>query len=118
MSKAEKISYECNWRVQAPAVDPEEREKQLIALAVDDVERKIRSGKAPTAILVHYLKLATARENLEKEKLRKEIALLESKKLVADSAMHMEELFTNAIEAMSEYGASINRRDDYEDDDT
>lgn len=98
-------------RAKAPAVDPEEREKQLIALAVDDVERKIRSGRAPTAVLVHYLKLATARENLEKEKLRREIQLLESKKQLADSAIRMEELSRDAIAAISTYGASINHEE-------
>ena len=116
MSEAEKISDPSRRRVKAPAVDPDEREKQLISLAVDNAERQLRSGKAPTAVVVHYLKLATARETLEKEKLRKEIALLETKKQVADSAMHMEELFSDAIRAMSEYGVSINRPEDISDE--
>lgn len=103
--------------VKAPAIDPEEREKQLISLAVSESERKLRSGNAPTALLIHYLKLATAREALEKEKLRKEIALLETKKQVADAAMHMEEMYTRAIEAMTTYGSSINREDSIEDTD-
>lgn len=111
MSEAQNYSGSPRKRAKAPAIDPEEREKQLIALAVDDVERKIRSGRAPTAVLVHYLKLATAKEQLEKEKLRKEIALLESKKLLADSTVRMEELSVKAIQAISSYGSSINRED-------
>lgn len=116
MSEVLKFPDPSRRRLKAPAVDPQEREKQLIALAVDDAERKIRSGKAPTAVLVHYLKLATAREALEKEKLRKEIALLESKKQLADSSMRMEELLKEAMAAMASYGASINQEDTFDEE--
>ncbi len=111
MSEAYNFSEPRRTRKQAPAIDPEEREKQLIALVVDDTERKIRAGKAPTAVVLHYLKLASAREKLEREKLRKEIALLETKKQVGDASLRMEELAKGAIEAITTYGASINRDD-------
>lgn len=116
MSEVLKFPDPSSRRLKAPATDPQEREKQLIALAVDDAEKKIRSGKAPTAVLVHYLKLATAREALEKEKLRKEIALLESKKQLADSSMRMEELLKEAMAAMTSYGASINQEDTFDEE--
>lgn len=114
MSETSNFSDQYKRRAKAPAIDPEEREKQLISLAVNNAERRLMSGTAPTAIVVHYLKLASAREELEKEKLRKEIALLETKKLVADSAMHIEELYTNAIKAMTTYGSSINNESSVE----
>lgn len=108
MSDDENYQRSGRARRKAPATTPEEREKQLIALAVDAAEEKIRSGKVPTAVLVHYLKLATVREELEKEKLRKEIALLETRKQVADSSMRMEELYASAIKAITTYGSRIN----------
>lgn len=108
MSEGQEVMRPRRTRMKAPAITPEEREKQLISLAVDDVERKLRDGRAPTAVLVHYLKLATTREELEKKKLEKEIALLESRKQVADSSMRMEQLIQNALSALTTYGSSIN----------
>lgn len=96
----------------APAINPEDRENQLISMAVALTEQKMRDGTAPNSLIIHYLKLATTREQLEKEKLKKEIALLESKKQAADSAVRIEELYAGAIQAMTTYGASINREDE------
>lgn len=42
-----------------PAITPEARQKQMISLATDCAEDLMRSGKAPSQIIVHYLKLGT-----------------------------------------------------------
>jgi hypothetical protein len=47
---------------------PEEREDQLIARAVDLAEKKLIDGTAPSQVIVHYLKLGSTRERLEKER--------------------------------------------------
>ena len=64
-------------------------------------------ASAPTQIVVHYLRLATTRNQLEKEKLRKENILLEAKASAIESAARSEELYTRAIAAMREYAGSI-----------
>ena len=96
-------------RRSAPAVDPESRENQLIGLAVDQAEQMLIDKRAPTAIVVHYLKLATTKNQLEKEKLRKENILLEARANAIESAAKSEELYTRAIEAMREYSGSLVR---------
>ena len=101
-------------RNRAPAISVEDRENQMIAMAVSTAEEKMRNGTAPTAIVVHYLKLATVQAQLEKKKLEAEIALLESKKAQADSSVRLEELYADAIRCMTQYGSSINRDDDDE----
>jgi hypothetical protein len=112
MAGRQKSSGSAAIRECAPAIDPEDREKQLISMAVSITEQKMRDGTAPTALIMHYLKIATTREQLEKKKLEKEISLLESKKAAADSAIRIEELYADAIEAMTTYGSSINREDE------
>lgn len=96
-------------RRSAPAVDPESRENQLMRLAVDQAEEMLLEHRAPTQIVVHYLKLATTKNQLEKEKLRKENILLEAKANAIESAAKSEELYTRAIEAMREYSGSMIR---------
>ena len=98
-------------RKAAPAVDPEARENQLMSLAVDQAEEMLLEHRAPTQIVVHYLKLATTKNQLEKEKLRKENILLEAKANAIESAARSEELCSRAIEAMREYSGSVMRGD-------
>ena len=59
-----------------------------------------------------YQEYLEEQEELEKQKLQREIALLESKKQAADSAVRIEELYAGAIQAMTTYGSSINRDDE------
>lgn len=100
-------------RRSAPAVDPESRENQMIGLAVDQAEKMLMEGHAPTQIVVHYLRLATTKNQLEKEKLKKENILLEAKANAIESAARTEELYAKAIEAMRSYSGSINVEDNY-----
>nr|DAW19384.1 MAG TPA: hypothetical protein [Caudoviricetes sp.] len=86
-----------------PAVTPEGREDQMISLAVDLAEKQLREGTASSQVITHFLKLATTRENLEKEKLRHENELLKAKTEVLQSSKHVEELYAKAIDAMRSY---------------
>ena len=56
-----------------PALSPEAQNNKLIALAVDQIEEQLRSGKASSQILAIYAKMAV---NREKERLEKEVLLL------------------------------------------
>lgn len=94
-------------RRSAPAVDPESRENQMISLAERQAERMLLEGRAPTQIVVHYLKLGTTKNQLEKEKLKKENILLEAKANAIESAARSEELYVRAIEAMREYSGTL-----------
>ena len=90
----------------APAMTPEGREKQMIALAEKLAEKQLLAGTASSQIITHYLKLATVREQLEKENLQEEIKLKKAKTDAIESSQKMEELYSEAIKAMSTYGGS------------
>lgn len=108
MADNRKYSDQPKQRRQAPALDVSARERQLIALAVDRAEEKLLDGTASNQLIIHYLKLASTREELEKEKIRKEIAQLDAKTEMIQSAARVEELYINAMNAMKTYGSSIN----------
>lgn len=101
-------------RREPPAMTPEERENQLIALAIDEAERLIREGKASSQIICHYLKLASSKERLEKELLEKQVELAAAKTEMIQSAKRTEELYLNALNAMKSYSGKTEESEDYE----
>lgn len=95
-----------------PALTPEARENQMIALAVDLAEQQLRDGTASSQVITHFLKLATTKERLEREKLEQENKLLIAKTEALQSAKRIEELYDNAISAMRSYSGQGDN-DDY-----
>ena len=92
--------------IQAPpALTPAGREARMIAYAMDLAEEQLRTGKASSQVITHFLKLATVKEQLELERLENENALLLAKKDAIRSAKESGELYANAIEAMRRYSA-------------
>jgi len=88
------------------AVDPDAREKQLIALSMNLVEERLLNGTASAQEVCHFLKLGSMEKQLEMEKLKKENKLLEAKTDAIASQQRSEELFAKAIEAMKTYSGS------------
>ena len=86
-----------------PARTPEDREQQLVAMAVDLAERQIREGTASSQVITHFLKLGTGREKLEREKLERENAVLRAKAEGLESQKRSEELFEQAMSAFRSY---------------
>lgn len=86
-----------------PALTPEAREKQLVALAVDLVEKRLREGTASSQEVTQILKLGSARASLEKEMLRHQVELVKAKTESLQSAKRVEELYANALKAMRSY---------------
>lgn len=103
MAKVKAPPSESSKRRARPAVTEEGRESQMIALAVDCAEKQLRDGTASSQIIVHYLKLATEREQLEKEKLKVDNLLAQAKIEALKAEKSKEEMFKAAIDAMRSY---------------
>lgn len=86
-----------------PATSAEQRERQLIGMSYDYAEDQFRSGRATSQLAVHFLKLGTEREILEREKLQSENELLKARVEQLASNARVEELLENAIEAFRSY---------------
>lgn len=95
------------------AIDPENRENQMIALAVNLAEQQLRDGTASSQVITHFLKLGTTKAELEKEKLRRENEVLSAKAKAYQSGEEMKELYENAIKAMRDY-AGQGEPDEYD----
>lgn len=99
-----------------PALTPEARENQMISLAMDLVEQRLRNGTASSQETTHFLKLATTKEQLEKEKLVTENKLLQAKIDNLESQSSSASLYADALKAFSAY--SGNKNNNYDDNNT
>lgn len=86
-----------------PGLSPEADENQLIALSVEAAKKMLLEGKAPTSIVLHYLKLGTSRERLEREIMEKEMELKDAKIQALESQAKVEQLYADAMRAMQRY---------------
>ena len=112
MTKVNKKTSDKISRKIRPALNPEARENQMISLAVDLAEKQLIEGTASAQVITHYLKLGTANHKLELEKLSKENELLKAKTETLQSAQRVEELYSNALEAMRNYSCCEGFKDD------
>ena len=103
MAKVKDKSSSGSARKIRPALTPEARENQLISLATNLAEQQLMDGTASSQVITHYLKLGTAKSQLELEKLKRENELLRAKTESIESSKRVEELYMNALNAMKNY---------------
>ena len=118
-----KINLEDSLEVKRslrPALTPEARENQMISLAMDLVEERLRNGTASSQETTHFLKLGSSKNKLEVEKLKQETELLKAKQDSLESTARIEQLYNDAMSAMRTYSGNADKQDisdDKDDDD-
>lgn len=118
-----KINLEGSLEVKRslrPALTPEARENQMISLAMDLVEERLRNGTASSQETTHFLKLGSSKNKLEVEKLKQETELLKAKQDSLESTARIEQLYNDAMSAMRTYSGNTDKKDisdDKDDDD-
>lgn len=113
MAKVKKADSKNITRKIRPALTPEARENQMIALAVDLVEQRLLDGTASSQETTHFLKLGSMKNRLEMEKLQEENRLLKARTEALQSAKRVEELYSEAIKAMRRYSGQGSDDDEY-----
>ena len=113
MAKVKKADSKNTTRKIRPALTPEARENQMIALAVDLVEQRLLDGTASSQETTHFLKLGSMKNRLEMEKLQEENRLLKARTEALQSAKRVEELYSEAIKAMRRYSGQGSEDDEY-----
>lgn len=103
MAKTAKKPLQNAQTKSRPALTPEARENQMIALAIDLAEQQLRDGTASSQVISHYLKLGSTKSQLEKEKLANENELLKAKTETLESMRSSEELYKKALDAFRNY---------------
>lgn len=99
-------------RRSRPQIDPEAREMQMAALAMDLVEQRLRDGTASSQETTYFLKLVSTKAQLENEKLRKENLLMEAKTEALQDSKEYKAIVQDALNAMLNYQGRGNQ-DEY-----
>lgn len=99
-----------------PANSVEERENQMISLAVDCAEQQLRDGTASSQVICHYLKLGSTKERLEKQVMEEHRELLRAKRDALEAAKRVEDLYAKALDAMRAYSGQVDNGGDIYDD--
>lgn len=86
-----------------PARTPEARENQLISLAYDLAEQRLRNGTASSAEVVQLMKWGSKQSRLEQELNETKIELMKAKKEAIESTQRFEDMFRNALGAFKRY---------------
>lgn len=84
----------------------------MISLAIDLAEKQLVNGTASSQIIAHYLKLGSTTAKLEKDILEEQKKLIVAKTEQIQSTKRIEELYENAMKAMSTYNGSARREED------
>lgn len=116
MKKAKTEAPSGRTTARRPALTPEARESQLISYAIDLVEKRLIEGTASSQETTHFLKLASSKSRLERERLELENELTKAKTKALQSQERIEELYANAIKAMSQYNGQATMGDEYDDE--
>lgn len=103
-------------RKSKPATSIEARENQLISLAMDLAEQRMRDGTASAQEVTHFLKLGSTKERLERSMMEEQKKLLVAKTENLESQKRTEEAYREAMKAFATYSGKATEVDeDYED---
>jgi hypothetical protein len=99
-------------QLMRPATTPEGRENQLIALATNLVEKRLRDGTATSQEVCHFLKMASPREQMERQKMRYESELLQARTENIANSERMIDLADKALRAFRQYAGQPDEDDE------
>lgn len=104
MPRSKKLVSSSEQSSQQPALTSEARQNQMIALAVNLAEQKLRDGTASSQLITHYLKLAMPSQKVENEILECQKELIKAKTEAYRSAAKAEVSYQEVIDALRRYG--------------
>lgn len=86
-----------------PALTPEARENELIAMAYDLAEERMRNKTASAQEITHFLKMGSVNARLEREILAEQKKLVTAKTDSIASSKRADEMYEKAIKALKTY---------------
>lgn len=102
---AEMVEKEMPWVKDGyKPIDPLAREQQMIGLAVDLAEQKLRDGTATSQIIEHYLKLAATKTTLDIELAKQQLMLMQAKTEAINADNSAKRDYEEVLRAFRSYG--------------
>lgn len=115
MKKAQIKSTSEKPRKSRAALTPEARENQLMSLATDLVEQRLRDGTASSQEVSTIIRLCSTKARLENEILKLNQKLIAAKTEAVESNKDLKQMYRDAVKAMRRYSGQ-GSDDDYDED--
>lgn len=112
MPRVRKLGESIEEVTGPPAMTAEAQQNRMISLAIGCAEKQMREGTASSAVICHYLKLASRKEELELEKTKAELELMKAKKKQIESEEERERIYAEAIRSLGIYRGDSPEGDD------
>lgn len=100
MKQTKKFTASGTTKQVPTPLSKEAREDYMISLAMKQAEDQLLNGTASPSVIVHFLRLASEKEQLE-------LQLLKAKSDAIASEARSEQVYQNAIDAMKSYSGSL-----------
>jgi len=101
------IDYEPEEYYSPPPMSADEAEDELVCLAVNLARERLLDKSASNQLVAEIIRLGTAKERLQKEKLRKENELLTAKTDAINFNKANEKFYSRVLRAMHDYAPHI-----------
>lgn len=88
------------------AESPAAREKQLENLAINLAEKQLKDGTASPSVITHFLKLASTRDEIERDVMRSQAILVRAKAEQIQVNQQAQDSAQKAMEAMKQYSGT------------
>nr|DAR66499.1 MAG TPA: hypothetical protein [Caudoviricetes sp.] len=99
----EVAEYDSHQRAYKPARSPEQREMQMMALAMELSEKRLQEGTASASEIVYWLNQASPKARLERKQLELQSELLQARIDLIRSDQQSELDFKQAYKAFQGY---------------
>ena len=101
-------------RRRRQAQTPEERENQLISLALDRVEERMMNRTATAQEYIQFIRMASSKARAEADKVALELELVKAKTENLRMQQRNDEMFANALKAFKRYSGASEDDDEEE----
>lgn len=103
MARGKVVNPQGTRRSIRPALNPDARENQMIALAMDLAEQRLLDGTASSQEVTHFLKLGSSKAVLERDRLREENKLLRAKTEEIEARKETKAFYEEVVKAIRNY---------------
>lgn len=102
-------------KLPPPASTVEAREEEMVNLATNLAEQKLRDGTATSALILHYLKAGSVKERKQVQILSKQEELISAKTESLQLDRKKEDLYEDVISSLKDYRGET--YDEYDEED-
>lgn len=114
MAKKKESTEKVSERKMRLALTPEAEENQCIHLAMQRAKEQLMDGTASSQVIVHFLKLGSSKEKIEKEILERQKELITAKTDQIHSTKQTGDLYADAAKWLGEYQGNFEEEDYYD----